>query len=41
MSLDARLTELMPALTAKERAVLLLRCLREHTPERNLSGIER
>ena len=33
MSLDARLTKLMPALTAKERAVLSLRSLKDMTPE--------
>src|SRR3954463_10695382 len=33
MSLDARLTKLMPGLTAKERGILILRSLREQTPE--------
>ena len=33
MSIDARLNKLVPALTARERAVLLLRSLHEKTPE--------
>ena len=33
MSLDTHLGKLMPALTAKERAILVLRSLREKTPE--------
>ena len=33
MSIDSRLKRLAPALSAKERAVLVLRSLREKTPE--------
>jgi len=33
MSLDARLTKLMPGLSARERAILVLRSLKEKTPE--------
>ena len=33
MSLDARLNKLMPVLTARERGILVLRSLREKTPE--------
>ena len=33
MSLDTRLQKLMPALSAKERAILILRSLKEETEE--------
>ena len=33
MSIDARLNKLMPALSAKERAILVLRSLKDKTPE--------
>ena len=33
MSIDARLNKLMPALTARERAILILRSWKEKTPE--------
>ena len=33
MSLDARLSRVMPALNAKERAILVLRSLKDRTPE--------
>ena len=33
MSIDVRLNKLMPGLSAKERAILVLRSLREKTPE--------
>jgi len=33
LSIDARLNKLMPVLSAKERAILILRALREKTPE--------
>jgi hypothetical protein len=33
MSIDARLGKLMPALSAQERAILILRSLKEKTPE--------
>lgn len=33
MTIDGRLSRLMPVLTAKERAILVLRSLQNHTPE--------
>ena len=33
MSIDARLNQLMPVLSAKERAILVLRSLKDKTPE--------
>jgi hypothetical protein len=33
MSIDARLNKLMPVLTARERAILVLRALKDKTPE--------
>ena len=33
MSIDARLNKLMPVLTARERAILVLRSLKDKTPE--------
>src|SRR6266540_3344369 len=33
MSIDARLNKLMPALSAKERAILVLRSFKDKTPE--------
>ena len=33
MSIDARLNKVMPALTARERAILVLRSWKEKTPE--------
>lgn len=33
MSVDSRLSAIMPALTAKERAILVLRSLKDRTPE--------